>query len=66
MRVEACDNCRGYIKVIASFSPTPFEELVVADLETFHHDHAAQGLGYSRPSASPARIVPALHDGTDS
>jgi len=54
MRVEACDNCRGYIKVIASFSPTPFEELAVADLETLHLDHAAQGLGYSRLSAYPA------------
>jgi formate dehydrogenase accessory protein FdhE len=65
MRVEACDNCRGYIKVIASFSPTPFEELAVADLETLYLDHAAQGLGYSRLSASPARTVPALYDGTD-
>ena len=65
MRIEACDNCRRYIKVISSFSPTPFEELAVADLETLHLDHAAQGLGYSRPSASPARTVPALHEGTD-
>jgi len=65
MRVEACDNCRGYIKVIASFSPTPFEELAVADLETLHLDHAAQSLGYSRQSASPSRTVPAFHDSAD-
>jgi len=66
MRFEACDNCHGYIKVIASFSPTPFEELAVADLETLHLDYAAQDLGYSRLGASPARTVPARHDGTDS
>ena len=65
MRVEACDNCRGYIKVIASFSPTPLEEIAVADLETLHLDYAAQGLGYSRLSASTARMVPAFHDCTD-
>ncbi len=65
MRFVACDNCHGYIKVIASFSPAPFEELAVADLETLHLDHAAQDLGYSRSSASAARTVPALHDSTD-
>ena len=65
MRIEACDNCRVYIKVIASFLPTPFEELAVADLETLHLDHAAQDLGYSRPSAFPARTVPAHRDSTD-
>jgi len=59
MRVEVCDNCRGYIKVIAAFSPTSFEELAVADLETLHLDYAAQGRGYSRSSNSPARTVPA-------
>jgi hypothetical protein len=34
MRVETCDNCHGYLKVIAAFSPTPVELLAV---ETWQH-----------------------------
>jgi Protein involved in formate dehydrogenase formation len=48
MRVEACDNCRGYVKVISAFSPTPPEMLLIEDLATIHLDYAAESRGYSR------------------
>ncbi len=48
MRVEVCDLCRGYIKVIPAFSPTPPEMLAVEDLATLHLDFIAQEQGYSR------------------
>lgn len=48
MRVEACERCHGFLKVIASFSPTPPEMLPVADLETLHLDFIAQKHGYER------------------
>lgn len=47
-RVEVCDKCRGYLKVIAAFSPTPPELLAVEDLATIHLDYIAQKRGYSR------------------
>jgi FdhE protein len=48
MRVEACDRCHGYLKVISSFSPTPPEMLPVEDLATLHLDYIAQEYGYER------------------
>lgn len=54
MRVEACDRCKGYLKVIFAFSPTPVELLPVEDLATLHLDYAAQERGYSRPGAGTA------------
>ncbi len=48
MRVEACDRCRGYLKVITSFSPTPPEMLPVEDLATLHLDYIALERGYQR------------------
>ncbi len=48
MRVEACDRCRGYLKVITSFSPTPPEMLPVEDIATLHLDYIAQERGYER------------------
>jgi hypothetical protein len=48
MRVEACDQCKGYLKVISSFSPTPPEMLAVQDIETLHLDYIAQERGYVR------------------
>jgi FdhE protein len=54
MRIEACDVCKGYIKVIASFSPTPWEMLPVEDLTTRHLDALAREHGYSRVGKSNA------------
>ena len=49
-RVEVCNKCRGYIKVVASFSPASPEELAVLDLSTLYLDGFAQGQGYLRPA----------------
>jgi FdhE protein len=51
MRVEVCDACKGYIKVIASFSPSPAEMITIEDLATVHLDALAQEQGYVRMSS---------------
>jgi FdhE protein len=48
MRLEACDKCRGYLKVITSFSPTPPELLAIEDLATLHLDYIAHEHGYRK------------------
>ena len=53
MRVEVCDQCHGYLKVIASFSPTPPELLAIEDLATLHLDYIAQQRGYARVAVKP-------------
>jgi formate dehydrogenase maturation protein FdhE len=54
MRVEVCDACKGYVKVIASFSPMPVEMITIEDLATVHLDALAQGQGYVRIAAATA------------
>lgn len=51
MQVEACDLCRGYLKIISSFFPTQPEQLAIEDLATLHLDYIAQEKGYSRKEA---------------
>jgi FdhE protein len=46
MRVEICDKCKGYLKVIVSFFPTPPEMLALEELETLYLDFIAQDHGY--------------------
>lgn len=53
MRVEVCEQCRGYHKVIVTFSPTPPELLHVEDLATLHLDYMARGRGYARVTVRP-------------
>jgi FdhE protein len=48
MRVEVCDRCRGYLKVIVSFAPTPPELLPIEDLATLHLDYIAEERGYRK------------------
>lgn len=48
-RVEVCDKCKGYLKVISTFSPTPSALLQVEDLATLRLDYIAQSHGYIRP-----------------
>ncbi len=48
MRVDVCDMCRGYLKVISAFSPTPTDLLAAEDLATLHLDYIAQERGYAR------------------
>jgi FdhE protein len=54
MRVEVCDACKGYIKVIASFSPMPVEMITIEDLATVHLDALAHEQGYVRIAAATA------------
>jgi FdhE protein len=49
VRVEVCEVCRGYLKVVACFAPASPEELALADLSTLDLDNYAQGQGYRRP-----------------
>jgi FdhE protein len=65
MRVEVCDACKGYIKVIASFSPMPVEMITIEDLATVHLDALAQEQGYVRISseASEGRSTSTLIPG---
>ena len=54
-RLEMCQQCGGYLKSIAVRTPTPFELLPVADLETSALDLGAVERGYGRP---PMRDFP--------
>lgn len=45
-RVEACDACHSYHKVITAFTPTQPELLVVEDLLSLHLDFIARQRGY--------------------
>jgi len=51
-RLEVCDSCSGYIKVISSFDPLPPDLLTVEDLITLHLDFIAMERGYSHGPAS--------------
>jgi FdhE protein len=46
VRLEICEQCKGYIKVIVTFSPTTPEQLPVLDLETIHLNYIAEERGY--------------------
>jgi FdhE protein len=48
IQLEACEKCRGYLKVIAAFSPTIVEFLAIEDLATLHFDCIAKERGYTR------------------
>ena len=50
VRVEVCDQCHGYLKVISRFAPCCPEELAVEDLSTLYLDCLAQERGYRRVS----------------
>ncbi len=50
MRVEVCDKCHGYLKVINAFAPALPEMLTVEDLATLHLDYIAEAHGYARRS----------------
>lgn len=46
-RVEVCDRCGEYVKVVAAFEPASPEEVVVEDLATLPLDYAARARGYT-------------------
>lgn len=47
-RVEVCDVCKGYLKVINAYAPTAPEMLLLEDLATLHLDAVARERGYFR------------------
>jgi FdhE protein len=49
LRIDACDNCGGYIKTMARLDPIPCELLPAEDLATAHLDLLAIECGYRRP-----------------
>jgi FdhE protein len=49
-RAVTCDNCQGYLKVLASLVPIPAAELAVQDVATLHLDMVALERGYAAPS----------------
>ncbi len=46
-RAAACDDCRGYVKMVTTLSALPPLALLVADAATLHLDLAAAERGYS-------------------
>jgi FdhE protein len=48
-RAATCENCRGYLKVVASLRPIPPPELAVQDIATLHLDMVALERGYAAP-----------------
>jgi FdhE protein len=62
-RVEVCDECKGYLKVIVTLAPTPPEKLLLLDLATIHLDYIAQERGYVRGGSRSVRTPnPARED----
>jgi FdhE protein len=47
-RVQTCDRCHGYLKIVVTFEPTPTDLLIVEDLATLHLDVIAQERGFAR------------------
>jgi formate dehydrogenase accessory protein FdhE len=46
VRVDVCDHCKDYLKVITTFSPITPEMIAIEDLATLSLDYAAQKSGY--------------------
>ena len=69
-RVEVCDECQGYLKVITTFAPTPPELLLVQDLATVHLDYVAREHGYIRGGLrnkpSPATMSTSVRSSAES
>jgi FdhE protein len=49
-RAVTCENCRGYVKVLASLTSIPPLDLAVQDLATLHLDIVALERGYAAPT----------------
>lgn len=48
VRVETCENCKGYLKIINAFAPNTLESIVIQDLTTLPFDYIAREKGYTR------------------
>ncbi len=49
-RAATCEECRGYVKAVATLGPLSSPGLLVADLATVHLDLAAAERGYAVPA----------------
>ena len=49
-RVETCESCRGYLKVVTTFDALGMRALLLADVQTVPLDLVAQDRGYARPA----------------
>jgi FdhE protein len=49
-RVETCERCRGYLKVVTTLGALPLRVLARQDLATVPLDLVAQDRGYARPA----------------
>ncbi len=49
-RAATCEECRGYVKTVATLGPLAPPQLLVADLATLYLDLAAAERGYAGPS----------------
>jgi FdhE protein len=49
-RAATCDDCRGYVKMLATLAALSPPQLLVADLATTHLDLAAAERGYAAPA----------------
>ena len=48
-RLQTCDSCHSYIKVVVTYDPIPVDLLLVEDLATLHLDHIANERNFTRP-----------------
>ena len=57
-RIETCESCHGYLKVVMTLGALPLRTLALQDLATVPLDLAAQERGYARPSSAawPLRL----------
>jgi formate dehydrogenase accessory protein FdhE len=53
-RLQACNVCQGYIKIVKTFEPISDDLLPVQDLATLHLDLVAADHGYTRITQRPA------------
>ena len=59
-RVETCESCRGYLKVVMTFDALGMRALLLADVHTVPLDLVAQDRGYARPARpgwAPAVVI---------
>ncbi|MGH2522203.1 MAG: formate dehydrogenase accessory protein FdhE [Anaerolineales bacterium] len=47
-RLQTCDACRGYLKIVVTYEPTPVDLLPVEDLATLHLDLIANEREFMR------------------
>jgi formate dehydrogenase accessory protein FdhE len=47
-RLQTCEKCRGYLKVVVTFDPTPVDQLAIEDLATLHLDLIANEREFTR------------------